>query len=492
MSSLRLNLIRLAHAHPEFRKDILPLISKSAMEHSSPEALEKYLKEHPNADKSKHTVKKPSKAPEQGAKPVKLNKALGDMLGQWHGSIKDPIYAVSSAAIAGKPVPASKAQEAVAQIDSILDKADLNDAERKELTKAKKMLESASGKKSAPKSVSKPKTYKKQYVKSVSEVMDKHSLTDEDASEVKRFKNSKPSKGTPLSDAALMQKFLAKASPETKERMKGMSVADFKAMYAAIMDEEGAEGGGKTASDKVAKLQSRQEKILQAYLAAASKAGVRAATGWDELPDRVRMELRKVKDQETLWMDVDRWFDDNAPRGGLRWAAWDKLPPGWTQESVQSFWDSLTGDVKHKVTKCMKEMEGKVDDTGAFCGSLGSAVGYRAASSIGDASLLRKAAIRVAHENPSDRANILPFLSKAAASKSDWDAVFNDLDAEFKSWNPNKVTDWNKVYKSLRGRSNDAGAVAHWYSEYRANRASKDEAIKALTSEGVSVPKAKS
>jgi len=30
----------------------------SAMEHDSPEALKKYLKEHPDADKSKHTVKK--------------------------------------------------------------------------------------------------------------------------------------------------------------------------------------------------------------------------------------------------------------------------------------------------------------------------------------------------------------------------------------------------------------------------------------------------
>ena len=58
----------------------------------------------------------------------------------------------------------------------------------------------------------------------------------------------------------------------------------------------------------------------------------------------------------------------------------DNLPNGWTQESVDKFWDTLTGDKKHKVTECMKKMEGKVDNTGAFCGSLGSAVGYRAAS----------------------------------------------------------------------------------------------------------------
>lgn len=49
---------------------------------------------------------------------------------------------------------------------------------------------------------------------------------------------------------------------------------------------------------------------------------------------------------------------------------WNKLPKGWTDESVRKFWETMTGDVKHKVTKCMKKMEGKVDNTGAFCGSL--------------------------------------------------------------------------------------------------------------------------
>ena len=53
---------------------------------------------------------------------------------------------------------------------------------------------------------------------------------------------------------------------------------------------------------------------------------------------------------------------------------WKTLPKGWTDESVKKFWETMTGDVKHKVTKCMKEMEGKVDDTGAFCGSLADKV----------------------------------------------------------------------------------------------------------------------
>lgn len=58
-------------------------------------------------------------------------------------------------------------------------------------------------------------------------------------------------------------------------------------------------------------------------------------------------------------------------------SAWGKLPKGWTQESVKKFWSSLTGDRKHKITQCIKRMEGKVDDPGAFCGSLASKVGYR-------------------------------------------------------------------------------------------------------------------
>ena len=53
---------------------------------------------------------------------------------------------------------------------------------------------------------------------------------------------------------------------------------------------------------------------------------------------------------------------------------WNSLPKGWTQKSVQKFWSTLTGDVKHKVTKCIKQMDGKFDDPGAFCASLADMV----------------------------------------------------------------------------------------------------------------------
>ena len=49
---------------------------------------------------------------------------------------------------------------------------------------------------------------------------------------------------------------------------------------------------------------------------------------------------------------------------------WKKMPKGWTDESRKKFWDSLVGDVKHKVTKCIKQMDGKVDNPGAVCAAL--------------------------------------------------------------------------------------------------------------------------
>ncbi len=56
---------------------------------------------------------------------------------------------------------------------------------------------------------------------------------------------------------------------------------------------------------------------------------------------------------------------------------WKSLPKGWNQDSLKKFWNSLTGDRKHKITKCIEKMKGKVDDPGAFCGGLASRVGYR-------------------------------------------------------------------------------------------------------------------
>jgi hypothetical protein len=79
-------------------------------------------------------------------------------------------------------------------------------------------------------------------------------------------------------------------------------------------------------------------------------------------------------------------------------ARWEKMPKGWTDESRKKFWDSLVGDVKHKVTKCIKEMEGKFDDPGAFCASLADRVdpGWRSRDKKSSEELVAAIAERVA------------------------------------------------------------------------------------------------
>lgn len=62
-----------------------------------------------------------------------------------------------------------------------------------------------------------------------------------------------------------------------------------------------------------------------------------------------------------------------AEAEGNKWKG--PLPKGWTDESRKKFWDSLTAKApKHKVTQCIKRMQGKVDNPGAFCASLADRV----------------------------------------------------------------------------------------------------------------------
>jgi len=68
---------------------------------------------------------------------------------------------------------------------------------------------------------------------------------------------------------------------------------------------------------------------------------------------------------------VDPVAKKSAPKdpGGDQWRG--PLPKGWTDASRMKFWDTLTSAApKHKVTECIKRMDGKVDDPGAFCAAL--------------------------------------------------------------------------------------------------------------------------
>ncbi len=81
----------------------------------------------------------------------------------------------------------------------------------------------------------------RRYSKTVLDIANKHDLEGEDADELYAFKHDRPHRGRKLPPQELMQKFLQKASPETRERMKGMPIADFMAMYNAIMADEDEE-----------------------------------------------------------------------------------------------------------------------------------------------------------------------------------------------------------------------------------------------------------
>lgn len=68
---------------------------------------------------------------------------------------------------------------------------------------------------------------------------------------------------------------------------------------------------------------------------------------------------------------MDRAAKKSPPKdpGGHKWKG--PLPKGWTDASRKKFWNSLTsGAPKHKVTECIKKMDGKVGDPGAFCAAL--------------------------------------------------------------------------------------------------------------------------
>jgi hypothetical protein len=77
------------------------------------------------------------------------------------------------------------------------------------------------------------------------------------------------------------------------------------------------------------------------------------------LPATPKLSMRKETEKRKFSIKIN-------PKTG----AWENLPKGWTEESAKKFWGSLTGEAEHKVTKCIKRMEGKVDDPGAFCASL--------------------------------------------------------------------------------------------------------------------------
>jgi hypothetical protein len=112
--------------------------------------------------------------------------------------------------------------------------------------------------------------------------------------------------------------------------------------------------------------------------------------GADEVVQRAGLEIETMLianaiDPNTYFKLEGYSVDDDNKAISLRLipkqakVAWEKLPKGWTKESMKKFWTSLTGDAKHKIGSCMKKfkkIEG-ITDEGAFCASLAREMGYK-------------------------------------------------------------------------------------------------------------------
>jgi hypothetical protein len=83
------------------------------------------------------------------------------------------------------------------------------------------------------------------------------------------------------------------------------------------------------------------------------------------------LNIRQIKASALFGQDILKLAGEKSAE------KWETLPKGWTEESLKKFWNSMTGERKHRITACMKKMEGKVSDPGAFCGGLASRLGER-------------------------------------------------------------------------------------------------------------------
>ena len=114
---------------------------------------------------------------------------------------------------------------------------------------------------------------------------------------------------------------------EYTEMMAGHTPESFKKMYDSMSESDKKKWEAnkdkygdkfKKAHDKTARLMKRQIKILEKYVASAYDVPF----FFDDLPSNVIAQLRRVKDQETLHTDVERWLGDwkMEQRMNSRWA----------------------------------------------------------------------------------------------------------------------------------------------------------------------------
>lgn len=202
--------------------------------------------------------------------------------------------AIQKAIESGGPIKRSDAKAVVSLLEGALDKeesgkAAIDPTVRKHYKALVKFL--------------KPHTkapYTKTYAKPVTEVMDAHDLTDTDAGEVLKFKKDKPV-GKKVSDAELLRRFLQKAKPETRERMKGVTPAEFMKMLGAIMDEEEGTSTGKKASllVRLAKVATEHPEFRAQLMPLIREASQQKEAGTVQVYRRIQIVVR-VNKQTTV------------------------------------------------------------------------------------------------------------------------------------------------------------------------------------------------
>lgn len=348
--TLRSGLIRLAFHNPDLRADLLPLLTKEAAGPSYKDYVEKKRKkgEKPLDEEAwesrvkgkgegKSEKKDEGKKDEGGGKTVSLSRAEGEKLSEalsgWARSAGDPIYTVSSHAKAGKPIPADDAKKALGTVTFVLEHAgayQLSNSEKKQVATAKKMLEKAV-KSEKPKSEKPKPKFKGNYRPKMESVMTKHDLTDDDAKQVMEFSVDRPKKGKPQSPEELKRRFMQNAKPETKERMKNMSPADFMIMLRAVLDQE--EGGGKTASLRsgLIRLAYENPNMRADILPLLAGGSIKTAAG----PDSTGRNWKKH-----TTAGINRWIWQGRPGEPIKqfMVIQKKAPPGPGSRLDNSYW----------------------------------------------------------------------------------------------------------------------------------------------------------
>ena len=274
---LRSGLIRLAYANPHLRADLLPLIEKEAAGPSYKDYVDKKRKkgEKPLDEAAwESRVKGKGKGEGEGGKSedkserteaqkkdyvkglksdaedivVGIDEVMEDLHEGGVDYYKHPKFkGITNKLldVMGELEDANPEKLGEAEMEALHKK--VSDGYR-ELQKAVQEHVSEGSKGKAKSKSEKPKaSFKKNYRPKMESVMTKHELTDDDAKQVIEFSVDRPKKGKPQSPEELKRRFMQNAKPETKERMKNMTPADFMVMLRAVLDQEEG-GGGKTAS----------------------------------------------------------------------------------------------------------------------------------------------------------------------------------------------------------------------------------------------------